>query len=792
MGEVVYEIGPGHGDPGYNTIAAWEAATDIDIVASGSASGEGVIIVGELMVAQSGYDEDGLTFAGAVTDASNYRVLRAKSTVKHTGRRGTGAVIYSDLGGFAGTVDIQENFFKLEDVEIQSDGSAVQYGVVVNSANSGVDLSGVIVYEHAYGGVYHQGSGTATNCIVHHTASTPTTLGAFQGDSSDSTKLTCRHCSALAETTDNNKDVTGFRYLVAHNCISMHYGGTAGHKDFLNLGHGSQNNCSSDDSADDWTSPGLPTQTATDVFQNVTSGSSTDLHIKETSPVVGSGSGISAVPTDIDGDAWGSPPSIGADEYIGSFTGTIVYDTDADLVALYRFENFVSDGYLSNRSLAPAWSGYNNMDTSGTPVQADHVPALLPSGSGAQFDNFSDAFHVHVSGGGGTVPQSGLEVDSNTAFSFGFWGKISGVFDNDRSWFTKWSSATSGAYYRLQASSGTGGTNMHWSLTLGTSNGTSSAAIENTSLVSSIGNYEFVCATVDPSASTAILYVSGLPVASSVALSFSPGPSGVDIIDVPIRLGAHRSFSSMGLTNAIGGDSGLMANAFFLRRALTQLEVSGIYQSGFASGSAPEIPVSGMSNSDLNDTLKDNIGAQSSSGSTMIITAWDVTDPADPSGYRHMTSGLHPAFIKVLGQGSTSGLSFGNLLQTTSSGTKAIVFRNATSGNNVDNMRFWLKDYGAFPSSGWNVAVHVNSKWLPNLILPSGSGILGKSLGDAVTVLRSDGATSISGYELDGTSSSGEQEVSQYIYIAFNADTELAPATYGYDDFGFHLTLDNA
>jgi hypothetical protein len=572
----------------------------------------------------------------------------------------------------------------------------------------------------------------------------------------------------------------------------VHYGGSVGHKDFLNLGPGSQNNCSSDDSADDWTSPGLPDQVATDLFENVTSGASTDLHIKATAGVVSSGSGLSAlVPLDIDGDAFDpSTPSIGADQYINpAFTGTIVYDTDVDLVALYRFERFIASGYLPNRSTAPLWSAYNNMDTSGSPTQAPDVPALLPSGSGVTFDSGAEIFHIHPTGGGGSSPQSGLEVSSDTPFSFGFWAKPSGAFNNDRSYFAKWTSASPGAYYRLQSSETVD--TLHWSLTLGRTNGTSSVTIEDTSNMIVSGNFEFVCATVDPDNDTAILYVSGLPVASSVALSFSPGPSGVDSIDVPIRLGGHRGSTSMGITNAVGIEDGLMSHAFFIKRALTQLEVSGIYQSGMPSGSAPEAVVSGMFNSDLNDTLKDNIGAQSASAATLIMTAWDPTDLADPSGQRHITTGIHPAFVKVLGPGSTSGLPFGELLQTTASGTKAITFRNATPGTNVGNLRFWLRDYGAFPSSGWNVAVHVNSEWL-NLTLPSGSGILGKTLGDAASVLRSDGFTSISGYTIDGTSPSGEEETSQYIYIAFNADTELAPGTYGYDDFGFRLTVDNA
>ncbi len=197
-----------------------------------------------------------------------------------------------------------------------------------------------------------------------------------------------------------------------------------------------------------------------------------------------------------------------------------------------------------------------------------------------------------------------------------------------------------------------------------------------------------------------------------------------------------------------------------------------------------------VSNSDTNDTLKDNLDVESTSGSVIIMTAWDPTELANPSGIRHATSGFHPAFIQVLGLGSTSGLSFGELLQTTTSGTKAVVFRNASTGTIISNMRLWIDDSSALGTSGWNVSAHINSNWL-NLTLPSGSGILGKTLETAISVLRSDLGTTISGYELDGTVQSGEQEVSQYIYLAFNADTELIPSTYGPDGFGFRLTFDN-
>ena len=334
---------------------------------------------------------------------------------------------------------------------------------------------------------------------------------------------------------------------------------------------------------------------------------------------------------------------------------------------------------------------------------------------------------------------------------------------------------------------------QHWSLTLGGSNGSTSIVIENANNTITSGEHEFVCATVDPDSSTAILYVSGVMVASSIALSFSPGPSGVDTVDVPIRLGAHRAFSSMGITNAIGIEGGLISNAFFMQKALSQDEVSGIYVSGFASGTAPAGPVaSGITNSDLNDSVKDTLGILDANMSKIIFTSWHNYETANPSGIRHANSGFHPAYDQLIGAGSNSGLNFGNILQGTASGVKVVTFRNSTTGTVISGMKLWMSNYGDLPLSGWNVSYHCDSNWLPNLTLPSGSGIVGKTYLTASSVLRSDGGLTISGYSLDGTVQSGEQEISQYIYLGFVTDGEFTPpGTYGPDGFAFRLTAFN-
>lgn len=459
---------------------------------------------------------------------------------------------------------------------------------------------------------------------------------------------------------------------------------------------------------------------------------------------------------------------------------TNVFIDDVNLAFLGRFNPFydeVNEAFLAlNHSASPYYKGLNTFQVSGTPVKDSLVPAGAPSGSGLKLDSASDCLHLSVTSGNA----SGMEIESTSQFSFGFFGYMTEEFLFDRSWFTKHSSAAGGSYYRLQASSG-GINEFNWELTLGGSNGTASYLVGSPYDIA-LDQYESVVATVDGTTDTAFLYISGIPVASSTSITLSPGSSGN--AQFPIRIGCHRAFSSQGVTNAVGGESGVMAEVFFMDRVLTPAEVAGYSASGFVART-------GVSESDPQDSLKDNIGAQSATAVDVRVTAWDPTDSADPSGARNIESGAHPAYIQVLTV--ESGLAFGDILQSTVSGVKALTIKNATSGTNIDNIRFWNDDRSAFAGIvGYEVAEHIDSAWLVNPVLASGSGIVGKTLDSASTVLRSDGFASISGYTVDTTSISGEQEVSQYIYIALQTNSDFTPGTYGPGGFGFRVTVDNA
>ncbi len=452
--------------------------------------------------------------------------------------------------------------------------------------------------------------------------------------------------------------------------------------------------------------------------------------------------------------------------------------TDNNLVALYRFKTWVEDEALVNISESPTYTGLNTMQVSGTSVRDGDVPANAPSGSGVKFDSSADSFHISMTSGNA----SGLEVASGMRFSFGFFGRPGQMHNGDRSWFTKHHSNTSGSFYRLQSASG-GDNILNWELTLGRSNGGSNLLIASPFTINT-GVYESVVAVVDTVADTAILYVSGVPAASSTSVQYSPGPSGWG--QSPVRLGNHRSFSSQGNTNAVGFESGLMAEAFFMDRALTEDEVQGYHASGFRAGQGAFVP---SDDSNTNDSQKDNIGTISTDAPTLRITAWNATDAANPSGMRHTESGSHPAFVKVIGTGS--GITFNRAIFNGVSDPLALTVRNVTPSKVVSGIKVWLQNEAAFAGvDGYEVSARIKSEWDPNLEMGSGGGFLARNFAAASSVLRSDLGLTINGVVAQSNATSGEPDVSQYIYLALHTDGNFIPGTYGPSGFNIRITSD--
>jgi hypothetical protein len=796
---VIYHIGVGHERPGYDTIGAWESATQIDCVASG------VVIIGQLSHNQS-YDEDSLVMAGATTDGDNFRMLRPAPSSIGTGKRGTGPAIFSNLGGFTPVINIQENHFKMEDLEVHSDGIGTAHGVFVTGV-SHVAVSGLVVYDCVEGGILYPGSsGTATNCIVHHVAANPAKTGAFQGTAADTTAFIARHCTALAETEHTSKDVTGYRYMVAQNCISANYGTSAGHACFLNMGAGTNNNASTDTSAGTVGASGVDSIDPRAIFLNIESGDATNLHIKSYPMTIrqkasGLPTDASGVPVDIDKETLRVEPwdhansgnDIGADQWYPTPGGENVLEIDADLVFLYRYTAFdtVGDEVLDNESASAVYTGLNTSSVSGALEKVDG-PGIQASGSsGVRASGGSlETFHLpHSPDQSGNA--SGIDGASDQDFSMGGWFMIGHDTSPSQAFYDflgKYAVGSNMRSFKMGCNSGASGPEWAWRCDIGNTAGDAALSLRNVDLLVS-GVWQHVVVTVDSdtTSNNVKMFVSGI-LRTSGSTTYAPGTSGAY---PSFRQFATNSSTAEFNSNACGGRGAQLAEIFYIRRELTEAEVLGVFNSGIIEGTAVVAPNTGVFQSDLNDTLKDTIGPQSISASEIRLTAWDANNAANPSGVRHMTSGYHPAWIENISTGG-SGLNFGRINQHTASGIKAITFRNITPETAINNIRFWMPDTTAFGAvTGWEVSEHVNSLWLPNLTLPSGSGVVGRVLGDATAILQSDGSATISGATLDGASISGESGISQYIYLSFVTNENFVPDTYGPTGFGFRLTMDN-
>ena len=455
---------------------------------------------------------------------------------------------------------------------------------------------------------------------------------------------------------------------------------------------------------------------------------------------------------------------------------------DVDLVCLYRYTVFDTAGaeVLDNVSQSPVYTGLNTMSVSGaTKVKGPGSNAPWSSGgqvSGGGIKIFHLPYSPAQSGNA-----SGIDCSTTQDFSFGGW-VLSPYTAFFKDFMGKFAFANGMRSYRMMAHTGAGPPTKFWRVDVGLTNGNSSVTVN--SPFSAVENtYEHVVCTVDTDAITENirLYISGILVATGDG-TIAPGTSGAH---PPFRLFGNTSATSEGVLDGVASMGGDIAETFLIRRTLSNEEVSGIYQSGFTA------PVGSVSDSDAHDRLKDNQASGGGTGGSIVLTAWDASDGADPSGVRHTTSGFHPAFIKILDVGGGSGVDFGIVTQGTPSSPRAITFRSDDVGKKLHNMRIWASDLGTFDGIiGYEPTLHINSKWLPNLILPSGSGVVGRSLGAASSILRSDGLTSISGSIVDTASQSGEADISQYVYLALDSSSDMTVGSYGPANFTFMVTYD--
>lgn len=115
----------------FSTIGAWEAATDIDLVAADE------IRIGQLYP-DTDFDEE-VVIAGATVDATRYRQLEAAPGFEHGGTPGAGVVWRKTTASDNPTIDIQENFFRLFQIEFKEWKVLTTFGNVIAVQLSSAD-----------------------------------------------------------------------------------------------------------------------------------------------------------------------------------------------------------------------------------------------------------------------------------------------------------------------------------------------------------------------------------------------------------------------------------------------------------------------------------------------------------------------------------------------------------------------------------------------------------------------------------------------------------------------------
>lgn len=295
----------------YSTIAAWEAATDNDLVTANE------IQVGEIYN-DSVFSGSDIIIDGAVVDNTRYRKLTVAATDRHDGTEGSGArynitVSYSSSG--IDILDIGGKFI-LEWLEIYSSDSTVNCRYGVNAENSRSILRYLLIHDIGRVGI-----------------SNSALITGYNTDNADTVEV--YNCILYDGQSQGIQMVypMKIRNVTIYNCKDygiMTFGtNDSGHegKNIISIGNSTadfesgifdtaSNNLSSDASA-----PGtnrLTNKTAANQF--VDSGWPPDLHLKSTADAKDAGTTISEITDDIDGDSrpQGSAYDIGADEYVSS------------------------------------------------------------------------------------------------------------------------------------------------------------------------------------------------------------------------------------------------------------------------------------------------------------------------------------------------------------------------------------------------------------------------------------------------------------------------------------------
>lgn len=309
----------------YTTLAAWAAALTNGAVYTAGDTANGEVIDTNLA--------GGVAFptSGVLPTQIN---LYPSTTIRHRGTRGSGCRLY--MTSSAACINIQNC-----NASITIDGFEIDYatlfypvigGVATGNNGSNVVISNIIAYGAAASGssaAYFVFGGNVTttkvfNCIAVINAYYAGTgrIPGFKDGNTGGTILFA-NCAAVgcgnlyAPTPGYGFDFTARATL--RNCISVltQNGGA----DFNGTPAAASNNVSSDTTA-----PGTLGITSVNTIANFRGVRAGDFHLMPGSSLIGAGVAVSGLTTDIAGNTYSTPPSIGPFEYVPAGSTLIVIE----------------------------------------------------------------------------------------------------------------------------------------------------------------------------------------------------------------------------------------------------------------------------------------------------------------------------------------------------------------------------------------------------------------------------------------------------------------------------------
>ena len=263
-----------------DTLAEAQALGDDDVIDDGG--GNTITVAGSpdsAIIRADVFDDDGainavnFTIDGLTTDATNFMKITAAVEDRHTGTEGTGTIV--DNSGTGSMFLSLDAFLEISWLEVTD-----QPGTCFSMGGGNETVHHIVGYD--------MGTVATGNTYNMHNSIFYIVGDGIRGNGGATADVVIRNVTILRALADGDTAVTGIRFVKSINCISMHWGPTGGHADYLNRGAGSSNSMAHDTSGD------IDSKVAADQFANLTGGSE-DLHLKSGADAIDAGTDLGAV-----------------------------------------------------------------------------------------------------------------------------------------------------------------------------------------------------------------------------------------------------------------------------------------------------------------------------------------------------------------------------------------------------------------------------------------------------------------------------------------------------------------